>query len=229
MFRKEEHALVLDFLPSGRAGEARQEPTAQVVGDQYFTLLELITKPGVQLKAGDKVYIGREVREQIERIKRRILYTELTNAAAQELERVVKDVVRTREADFVGFMNKAGPVNIRLHALELLPNVGKKNLEALLAEREKGPFASFEDIRVRVAHLTNIEEIFCHRILAELKGEEKYYLFVKIPPKEDEMGERRDGGYRDRRDGFGGDRGGYGGERRGGYGARDGGYNRPRY
>ncbi len=226
MFRKEEHALVLDFLPAGKAGEARQEPTAQVVGDQYFTLLELVTKPGIRLNVMDRVYIGKGVRDQIERIKCRILYNQLTASSQQQVVEAVRHVVKTREADFVNFLNKAGPVNIRLHALELLPNIGKKNLEALLAEREKGLFQDFEDIRNRVPHLVHVEESFLQRILAELKGQEKYHLFVKIPPKEGDEGERY------HHDQYG-DRGRYGERERGGYGDR--GYrgerrfDRPRY
>ncbi|MBU1197809.1 DUF655 domain-containing protein [Candidatus Micrarchaeota archaeon] len=191
MFRKEENAFVLDFLRSGKSGEARQEPTAQVLGDQYFTLLELITKQGIELKPKEKVYIGKGVRDKIERIKCRIMYDQLTNAAQQEVEEIIRDILTTRETDFVNFLNKAGPINIRIHSLELLPNVGKKNLESLLAEREKALFESFENIRQRVAHLTNIEDILLQRIIHELKGQEKYYLFVKIPPKLEEDGEQR--------------------------------------
>ncbi len=196
MFKKEEHALVLDFLPTGKAGEARQEPTAQVLGEQYFTLLEVVAKPGVQLKAFDRVYIGMGERDKVERIKCRLIYPQLTNSAQQEVEKAIRQIMAAREQDFVGFMNRAGPINIRIHALELLPNVGKKNLEALLAERDKKPFASFEDIKARVHHLAHVEDSILQRVIMELKAEEKYYLFVKIPPKEEEAGEH---GYGERR------------------------------
>lgn len=222
MFKREEYALVLDFLPTGKAGEARQEPTAQVLGEQYFTLLEVVAKPGVQLKAFDRVYIGQAERDKVERIKCRLVYAQLTNAAQQEVERAIRQIFSEREQDFVGFVNRAGPINIRIHALELLPNVGKKNLEALLAERDKKPFASFEDIKARVPHLAHVEDSILQRIIMELKAEEKYYLFVKIPPKEEEAGGERHYGDRrfDRERRF---------EERGGERGGDHGYERPRY
>ncbi|MFH1106405.1 MAG: DUF655 domain-containing protein [Candidatus Micrarchaeota archaeon] len=194
MFKKEEHALVLDFLPTGKAGEARQEPTAQVLGETYFTLLEVVTKPGVELKPLEKVYIGQAERDKVERIKCRLTYAQLTNSAQREADTAIRQIVPSREQDFVGFINRAGPINIRIHALELLPNIGKKNLEVLLAERDKRPFASFEDIKARVPHLSHVQDSILARIIQELKAEEKYYLFVKIPPKE-ETGE----GYHERR------------------------------
>ncbi|MFH1200561.1 MAG: DUF655 domain-containing protein [Candidatus Micrarchaeota archaeon] len=204
MFKKEEYALVLDFLPTGKAGEARQEPTAQVIGESQFTLLEVVTKPGVDLKRLDRVYIGMGERDKIERIKCRLTYAQLTNAAVQEADTAIRQIVPQREQDFVGFINRAGPINIRIHSLELLPNIGKKNLGSLLAERDKKPFASFEDIRLRVPHLSHVQDSILARIVQELKAEEKYYLFVKIPPREDEEGERRfdrgrEGGYGERR------------------------------
>jgi putative nucleotide binding protein len=204
MFKKEEYALVLDFLPTGKAGEARQEPTAQVIGESHFTLLEVVTKPGVDLARLDRVYIGMGERDKIERIKCRLTYAQLTNAAVQEADTAIRRLVPEREQDFVGFINRAGPINIRIHSLELLPNIGKKNLESLLAERDKKPFASFEDIRQRVPHLSHVQDSILARIVQELKAEEKYYLFVKTPPREDEEGERRfdrarEGGYGERR------------------------------
>ena len=36
MFKKEDFAVVLDFLPHGKAGEAKQEPVVQCVGELFF-------------------------------------------------------------------------------------------------------------------------------------------------------------------------------------------------
>ena len=196
MFMKEDYALVLEFLPFGRTSEARQEPIAQVIGEQYFTLLEVITKPGAALSAFERVYIGRDAREKVERIKRRIVYRELTNSAQKEVEIAIRKLISQREPEFVSFLNKAGSISIRAHSLELLPNIGKKNLEAILTEREKKPFSSLSEVKIRVPHVANIEEDIVKRIIQELGGEEKYYLFVKIPPKSPEEREQE---YRERR------------------------------
>lgn len=216
MFRKEEHALVLDFLPHGKAGEGKQEPIAQVLGDAYFTLLEVVLKPTVTVVPFERVYIGKEMREKVERIKSRLVYKDLTNVAQQEAEKAIRKILEAHEQEFIGFLNRAGSINIRIHSLELLPGVGKKNLEAFLSERDKTPFKTYEDLNSRMPHLTRIEDIILHRVIQELKAEEKYYLFVKIPPREaDEEGHfggerhhydrRGEGGGFDRRhDGYGG-------------------------
>ncbi|MFH1750225.1 MAG: DUF655 domain-containing protein [Candidatus Micrarchaeota archaeon] len=215
MFRKEDYALVLDFLPHGKAGEGKQEPTAQVIGDAYFTLLEVVLKPNIAVAPFERVYIGKDVRDKVERIKSRLVFKDLTNVAQQEAERAIVRILETHEEEFIGFLNRAGSINIRIHSLEHLPGVGKKNLEAFLAEREKVPFKNYEDINTRLPHLQKIEEIILHRVIQELKAEEKYYLFVKIPPREaDEEGnfgrERHFGHDRRREEGFDRRHGGFG-------------------
>lgn len=185
MFKKEDFAVVLDFLPHGKAGEAKQEPLIQCVGEQFFTLLECVAKEGSQISVSSRVYIGREQRDVVDHIRGRINYADLTSSAQRQLEPTVRDVVAAREKEFVEFVNKAGPINIRSHALEHLPSVGKKHLQSLLDERAKKPFESFEDIHKRVAHLGNPLDIFVQRVLVELQGGEKYYLFVKMPAREE--------------------------------------------
>ncbi|MFH1056402.1 MAG: DUF655 domain-containing protein [Candidatus Micrarchaeota archaeon] len=185
MFGKEDFAIVLDFLPHGKAGEAKQEPIVQCMGESFFTLLECVTKAGVQVELEERVYIGREQREKIDHIRGRVLFNDLTSTSQRQLDSTVRSVVKNREKEFVDFTNRAGAINIRSHTLELLPSVGKKHLKDILDERSKKPFESFEDIQKRVAHLGSPSEIFVQRILAELQGGEKYFLFVKMPPRED--------------------------------------------
>lgn len=186
MIRREEHALVLDFLPYGRSTAAQGEPMAQVAGDGYFTLLELVLKRDAKVSAGETLYIGPGERDKIDHIGGRITYQQLTSSAQKELEPVVRKIVQAREADFVNFFNRAGPINIRAHTLELLPSIGKKHLQAILAERDKKPFASFQDIHERVSTIGSVEEIFVNRILEEVRGESKYYFFVKPMRPEEE-------------------------------------------
>ena len=82
-------------------------------------------------------------------------------------------------AEFIGFINKAGPINMRRHQLELLPGIGKKHMLEILERREEGPFKDFNDLKERVKQLPDPEKIIVRRILLELEGNEKYYLFVK--------------------------------------------------
>jgi len=188
MFKREEYGLVLEFLPTGKAGEAQREPVAQVVGESYFTLLELVAKKDADIKVGERIYIGKGERDKVDHIKGRITYNELTSSAQKELPETIKKIVKSRETDFVNFINRAGPINIRCHSLEHLPSIGKKHLQELLDARDRKPFASFQDIKDRITHLGDVEEIFVNRILHELKDESKYYLFVKMPAQHEELG-----------------------------------------
>ena len=202
MFKKEEFAVALDFLPHGKSSEASREPVVQVIGETQFTLLEVVPKPGVRVEQGERVYIGKEERDKVDHIKSRISYEELTSTSQRELEPVIRRIVQDKEKDLVNFLNHAGALNIRSHALEHLPGIGKKHLDVLLHERERKPFEGFADVSARVPHLSRVEDLFVQRVIQELKGEEKYYLFVKAPRSEEEEagseGEWR--GRRDRRD-----------------------------
>ena len=183
--KREENAIVLDYLPYGKSGEAQREPVAQLLGDLQFTLLEAIPKAGLTLSVGEKVYIGRGERDKIAHIRGRVTYQQMTNAAQQELERQIKAIVLLREPEFVQFLNRAGAISIRVHALEQLPSIGKKNLHHLLDERERKPFESFADAHGRLPQLGDVAHIFVERIIRELKGDEKYFLFVKLPSREE--------------------------------------------
>lgn len=183
--KREENAVILDYLPYGKSGEAQREPVVQLLGDLQFTLLEATPKAGLALNVGDKVYIGRGERDKITHIRGRILYNQLTNAAQQELERQIRTIVVNREPEFVQFLNRAGAISIRVHALEQLPTIGKKNLHHLLDERERKPFESFADAHARLPQLGDVAHIFVERIIRELKGDEKYFLFVKLPSREE--------------------------------------------
>jgi len=61
----EEHAYVLDYLPYGRSSEKSRHlvvPTAQIMGERYFTLLEAELKVGatVAVPETDLYWTGSE-------------------------------------------------------------------------------------------------------------------------------------------------------------------------
>ncbi len=180
---KEDYAIVLDFLPTGYPNAYSNEPIAQAVGTKYFTLLELVARPGVNLLLQQKVYIGPEERKEIMRIKGRLSYAKLTHTAQKELESAIEKIIKEDEKRFVDFFNRAGPVTIRMHSLELLPGIGKKHMEDILREREKKPFESFEDLSNRVKLLPDPIKILKERIIMEIKGEAKYYIFARSPER----------------------------------------------
>ena len=182
-FLRDDNVIVLDFLPRGHS-IGRQEPIAQVIGDKYFSLLEVVVKKDVILKSGDKTYIGEAKRDKIDHIKRRITVNELTSFAKSELPFVIEKLVKENEPRFVDFFNKSQPISTRLHQLELLPGIGKKHLWDIIDERKKGPFVSFEDVKNRIKLMPDPANSIIKRIMEELENDNiRFRLFVSGPTK----------------------------------------------
>lgn len=180
--RYEEYAYVLDFLPQGHPLAAtpifKREPIAQVIGDKYFTLLEVVPRPGIYLSPHERVFIGKGLRDKVARVKQRISYNDLTISARDEVPMILEIIVSQQEDRFVAFFNAASSLTTRLHALQLLPGIGKKYLWMILDERKRKPFESFEDISSRTK-ISDPRKVIIKRIISELMGEDKYKLFVK--------------------------------------------------
>ena len=62
----EDYVHILDFLPQGRpdSAPARREPTLMGLGEQQFTLFELVPKPGASFTIGDRAYVGKDVEQR---------------------------------------------------------------------------------------------------------------------------------------------------------------------
>jgi len=176
--KREEYAVVLDFLAHGKPFSGSRTPVAQVIGEKFFTLLEVVPKPGVELKSMDKVYIGQDKREQVHHIKGRINFSDLTNTSQKAAVDVLDSLISSRDDMIVSFFNKSGPITTRLHSLELLPGVGRKHMWQILQEREKQEFKDVEDITKRISLLPDPRKTVVKRILLELDNKDKYKLFV---------------------------------------------------
>ncbi|MFX1563255.1 MAG: DUF655 domain-containing protein [Promethearchaeota archaeon] len=180
----EEYAYVLDYLPRGYPDDTRpifkKEPIVQALGDTYFTLLELVPRKGARFEPQEAVFIGRDRRDKIDHVKRRIAYEVLTATARSELPFIIEKLVEKSEQRFVDFFNNTRPLTTRMHSLELLPGIGKKLMWEILGERQKAPFTSFEDIAERT-HIRSPKEMIIKRILSELGREDKYCLFTRKP------------------------------------------------
>ncbi|HII72121.1 TPA: DUF655 domain-containing protein [Candidatus Woesearchaeota archaeon] len=179
---KEEQAIVLDFLPNGYPFDPRpshiKTPIVQAIGKKRFTLLELCPKKGVFLQPNEEVYIGEGKREQIHHILGKLQYDKITNTGISTLNLVLKDMVKENEAFFLDFFNRAQPITIRMHQLELLPGLGKKHMNAIIEARKDKDFESFEDLKARVKLIPDPEKVLVRRIMLELEGKEKHKLFV---------------------------------------------------
>ena len=179
MTEKEEHAIILDYLPYGYPLEKKMMPIAQAIGVKNFTLLQLIPRRGIKLEIDEKVYIGDGKRDKIYYILGRLPDSKLTESARTQLQEFVKKEITNNEKKFVGFFNKAEAINTRLHQFELLPGFGKKHTEAMIKERGRKIFESLDDLKSRVSNLPDPRKAVEKRFIEEILGKEKYYLFIK--------------------------------------------------
>jgi len=181
---KEEKVIVLDFLPHGYPFDKRplhvKTPIAQAIGKEHFILLELTPKKDIHLQPYEEVYIGEGKRDKIHHIVGRLVLEKLTNTGKNELNYVVKEIVKNNEKRFVDFFNRAQPLSTRMHQLELLPGLGKKHMWQIIEARNENLFESFADIKKRVKLMPDPEKTIIKRILKELKGTEKHRLFVDV-------------------------------------------------
>lgn len=195
----EDYVYIIDHLPEGRADlpHHRREPVAYGVGEERFTLLELIPRTGVNLLVGDRVYIGKDtsLRDKVEKVKGRVNYEDLSSSAHGELPYVLVDVVKQNEERFVRFFNDAQAISTRYHSLELLPGLGKKTAETIVTQRRRQKFKDFADVAER-GHLHHPEKLIAKRIELELTDPaERYHIFAR-PPMTEEHGGRGGGGPR---------------------------------
>jgi putative nucleotide binding protein len=148
------------------------------MGEQFFTLLEAELKIGATVIVHERIYIGRERREKIDRILTRIGYDQLTANAKAEIVPLISELVKAQEKRFVEFFNNSQPVTPRMHSLELLPGIGKKSMWQIVNMREKKLFTSYKDIQERTG-LSDVPKIIAKRIIEELSTETKYRLFTR--------------------------------------------------
>lgn len=180
----EASAVVLDYLPNGRAEDDRpqyqKEPIAYVLTESDFHLLELTLEQEANVGIGDSIPIEPpSARENVTDVSE-VPYRDLTSAAQSELEHAVNDIVDRNERRFVDFYNDAQPITLRLHQLNLLPGIGKKLRNHVLEARKRKPFESFDDLKDRVSGLHNPEDVLVDRILEEIRQDDlKYRTFAR--------------------------------------------------
>ena len=174
----EDYAVVLDFLPQGYPTEKgfKRTPIVQLFGETHFSLLEAI--PRGHLASHERVFIGKGDRRKINHIKRRLTFDDLTSSAKAELPYAVEEVVERSEQRFVDFFNTCRPITIRFHQLELLSGVGKKLMNEILNQRRREKFTGFDDVKKRIPSVPDPKKMIAKRIVLEMKGEDKYRIFV---------------------------------------------------
>jgi putative nucleotide binding protein len=178
----EEYAYIIDDPPYGRPGVQRSiyhgRTIIQIVGETYFTLLEAVPRRDATYNIGERIYVGRRGRTIVEHILGRIAYDDLTSAAKEELNKTLETIIRKKSDKFLAFFNNSQPITPRMHAMELIPGIGKRLMWQILEQRERLPFESFEDLQKRV-NITDPVKLLTRRVLKELSEDEKYTLFTR--------------------------------------------------
>ncbi len=176
----EEYAYVLDFNPRGKSTtvRGREGIILTAIGEDRLTLLEILGAPNSSFDVGEKIFIGKEGRTKVLSVLGKLDYNKLSSAAQAELSGVVDNIVTENEKKFVDYLNNAQPLTPRIHALELIPGIGKTYMRAILEERDKKKFENFKDIQDRIGFKEPKNQI-TKRIMEEITGETRMNLFVK--------------------------------------------------
>ena len=178
----EDYAYILDVLTEGRADgkrRFRREPVVYGLGIEEFKIFDMKPMPDAIISIGDRCYIGKETEErtQIDHVRARVNYRELTHTAQSELGFVLDDVVSENEEKFIKFYNHAGPISRRYHSLELIPGLGKKTMNLIVQNR---PYTGFRQMEEKIPNFRNPEKYISQRIENEIKEtDQKYRLFVR--------------------------------------------------
>ena len=176
----EEYAYILDFMLRGKSNtvRGREGIIIQAIGEERLTLLELLGVQNMSFEVGERVYIGREGRDKVISVLGRLDYHDISQSAKNELPNIVEIIVIANEKRFIDYMNMSQPITPRIHALELIPGIGKTYMMTIIKERDKKRFESFEDIQNRVG-LRDPAKLIAKRIIDEIAGEARMNLFVR--------------------------------------------------
>ena len=176
----EEYAYVLDFISRGKSRTVRGRDGIIVtaLGEDRLTLLEILGVPNSTFDVGERIYIGKEGRTKVLSVLGKMNYESISINAQNELDTTVENIVTENEQRFIEYLNNAQPLTPRIHALELIPGIGKTYMKVMLEERDKKKFENFEDLQKRVG-LKDPKKQISKRIMEEITGETRMNFFVK--------------------------------------------------
>ncbi len=178
--RYEEYAYVLDFVERGKSStvRGREGIIVTALGEDRLTLLEVLGVDGSEFDVGERIYIGKEGRTKVQSVLGKLDYEKISQTGQTEINGVVQKIITQNEKRFIEYLNNAQPLTPRIHALELIPGIGKTYMKIMLEEREKKKFETFDDLQARVGLKDPIKHI-AKRIMEEITGEARMNLFVK--------------------------------------------------
>jgi len=182
--KKQRELIILDVLPHGHPEDIEKPswaktPLAQVITFPDFVLYEVKTEkydhPKVQAKGKYEDFMADG---KLRDVLKKIDYGDLTATSKALIEPILEKEVLNYEEEFINFFNNSTSITPRMHALKLLPGVGKKHMWEILEARQKQNFVTFQDISDRTS-IANPTKLIAQRIIKELQRDVKYYLFSK--------------------------------------------------
>lgn len=157
--------------------------TANVMGTNKFTLINIELNEGVELRPQEKILITKDS-DKVKKLNNRLSYDDLSNDELHEVEKAIHTIVITNENKYVDFFNRQSKEGTQLHFLD---GISRKNAIKVLDDKEKnGKFESFEDINKRISFIEDSEELIAKRVLYELRELNKIrqgrptYLFTVV-------------------------------------------------
>ena len=176
----EEYAYVLEYKSRAKSTTVHGRTGVIIIalGEERLTLLEILGIENSTFDIGERIYIGKEGRTKVQSVLGKMDYDKTSEYAKNEIPKVVELIITTNEKKFVDYINNAQPLTPRIHALELIPGIGKTYMNVIIKERENELFKSYDDIEERAGLKEPIKHL-TERIVEEISGETRMNIFVK--------------------------------------------------
>ena len=149
-----------------------------VIGQKFLNIIEILIDDDTVFETGEKISIGTENRSKILSVLGRVPYKKMPDDVADTFSTVIEGIVAKEEQRFVKFINTAGPLNYKNHALKAIPQISEKISQNIINERDDKEFDSYMDIEER-AGVKNIVKNIADRIKEEIIDDTKINMFVK--------------------------------------------------
>jgi putative nucleotide binding protein len=173
----ETHLAILTVLPPETTDD--DERRIQGVGIAHFTLLECALHDNTTVAPGDRVALTDDEQGPHAAVTQRLTYETLSQDAQDRLEATVESIIIANEQRFIDYYNDAQPISLRRHQLDLLPGIAESRRNTIIRQRERQPFADFDDLEDRIEQLRDPHASLAERVLTELQDDVKYTLFVE--------------------------------------------------
>ena len=91
---------------------------------------------------------------------------------------MIETIININQKRFVDYINNAQALTPRIHALELIPGIGKTYMKSIITERERRKFEDFNDLQARTG-IKELQKLIAKRIVEEISGDTRMNIFVR--------------------------------------------------